>query len=74
MSDAYRQYDSTRTTAPLSSQRVILHSPTSYSVARRRPTPVKANRITGWIVRSIILATTAFALIDLFLLASGLHH
>jgi len=35
---------------------------------------VKANRITGWIVRSIILATTAFALIDLFLLGSGLHH
>ena len=73
MSDAYRQYDATPATAPLSSQRVILHSPTSYSVARRRP-PVKANRINGWIVRSIILATTAFALIDLFLLGSGLHH
>jgi hypothetical protein len=74
VSDAYRQYDSTPSTASLSSQRVILHSPTGYSVPRRRPQPVKANRITGWIVRSIILATTAFALIDLFLLGSGLHH
>ena len=29
---------------------------------------------TRWIVRSITIATTAFALLDLILLASGGHH
>jgi hypothetical protein len=30
--------------------------------------------VNRWIVRSIMLATTGFALLDLFLLASGGHH
>jgi len=30
--------------------------------------------MTRWIVRSMMIATTAFALLDLFLLISGGHH
>jgi hypothetical protein len=30
-------------------------------------------RVTGWITRSIMLATTAFAVLDLLLLATGGH-
>ncbi len=30
-------------------------------------------RVTGWITRSIMLATTVFAVLDLFLLATGGH-
>ena len=40
-----------------------------------RRSPVKAGTsMTRWIVRSMMIATTAFALLDLFLLISGGHH
>ncbi len=42
--------------------------------APRRVDSAGGTRLTAWIVRSIILATTAFALLDLFLLVSSIHH
>jgi hypothetical protein len=42
------------------------------------PRPVvraqNARRINAWFVRSIMLATTVFAIVDLSLLISSLHH
>lgn len=60
---------------------IVWNSPTGYSAALRRSaaatkSPVRdaGRRLRWWIVRSIIFATTAFALLDLYLLASGTHH
>jgi hypothetical protein len=36
--------------------------------------PTTGSRLKAWIVRSIMLATTGFALLDLFLLGTGGHH
>ncbi len=38
------------------------------------PGNVSAKRVTAWIVRSIMLATTVFAVLDLSLLVSSAHH
>ncbi len=38
-----------------------------------RPAGNAGARVNRWLVRSIMLATTAFALLDLFLLASNGH-
>ena len=53
----------------------------SYSATVRvtsMPAPVlranKSRRISAWFVRSIMLATTIFAIIDLSLLISSVHH
>jgi len=40
----------------------------------RRVDNASGRRLTAWIVRSIILATTAFAILDLSLLMSSIHH
>ncbi len=40
----------------------------------RRVDNASGRRLTAWIVRSIILATTAFAILDLSLLVSSIHH
>jgi len=45
----------------------------SLGMSRRDPVKPGASA-TRWIVRSIMVATTAFALLDLVLLASGGHH
>lgn len=42
-------------------------------VVTKRASNVSAKRISGWIVRVIMLATTVFALIDLSLLIRSLH-
>ena len=45
----------------------------SFGVSRRSPVKPGASA-TRWIVRSVMVATTAFALLDLILLVSGGHH
>jgi hypothetical protein len=52
-----------------------LGSPTRNFTNSSRPVDnASGRRLTAWIVRSIILATTAFALLDLSLLVSSIHH
>jgi hypothetical protein len=53
--------------------RVVQHSPNAFSVAHPAR-DATAKRLPAWILRSIILATTGFALLDLFLLVSSVHH
>ncbi len=43
-------------------------------VSKRPVRSVSSRTLTAWIVRSIILATTAFAILDLSLLVSSVHH
>jgi len=43
-------------------------------VAGRPAGAAKTRRVSAWIVRSVMLATTAFALLDLSLLVSSAHH
>ena len=43
-------------------------------VSKRPVRSVSSRTVTAWIVRSIILATTAFAILDLSLLVSSVHH
>ena len=40
----------------------------------RRRVPTAPNRASGWIVQIVIVATSAFAVLDLYLLAAGVHH
>jgi len=40
----------------------------------RRARAGSGRRITAWIVRAVMGATAAFALVDLFLLTSAVHH
>jgi hypothetical protein len=40
----------------------------------RRHVPTAANRASQWIVQIVILTTSAFAVLDLYLLATGFHH
>ena len=47
-------------------------SRTSRVVTKRTP-HVSAKRISSWVVRVVMLATTVFALIDLSLLIHSLH-
>jgi len=49
---------------------------TNGSVMRRRPPgiPAATKRMSNRIVQVVIVATSAFALLDLALLASSLHH
>lgn len=60
--------------------RLVRQRPPGYSAPRRSPgaprpaRPGSGRRITAWLVRSIMLATAAFALLDLFLLTSAVHH
>lgn len=67
-------YDST-TSAGSSHVRVV--SQTGVWVpaldASRRSAAKTGASLTRWIVRSVMIATTAFALLDLFLLVSGGH-
>ena len=44
------------------------------SGASARQATVPARRFTAWMVRVIMLATSAVALLDLYLLASSAHH
>jgi|GEM_PF-4258490 hypothetical protein len=65
---------SSGTTVGLRDPRVVLHFSNVLSITRR---PVRADIARGfsaWILRSIILATAGFALLDLFLLVSSVHH
>ncbi|HLN41455.1 MAG TPA: hypothetical protein VK215_03320 [Acidimicrobiales bacterium] len=62
---------------PSSSSVRIITSPLAGRSPQRRaigPGNVSSRRITAWIVRSIMLATTAFAIVDLSLLVSSLRH
>jgi hypothetical protein len=47
---------------------------TANGVAVTRGTPAASNRASQWIVQIVILATSAFAVLDLYLLATGFHH
>jgi len=38
------------------------------------PGSMSSKRVTAWIVRSIMLATTVFAVLDLSLLVTSAHH
>ena len=40
----------------------------------RRRVPTAPNRASGWIVQIVIVATSAFAVLDLYLLATGVHY
>ena len=40
----------------------------------RSPGSIKPDEINAWFVRSIMLATTVFAIVDLSLLISSVHH
>lgn len=52
-----------------------LPSPTSTGRKALRPSgAVDGRKVTDWIVRSIILATTTFAMLDLLLLLTSLRH
>jgi hypothetical protein len=42
--------------------------------APRRPGAKTGTSLNRWVVRSVMIATTAFALLDLFLLVSGGRH
>ncbi len=60
-------------------EEVIWNAPSGYRAGQRQARIKTASRDAGrrfkwWIVRSVIFGTTAFALIDLYLLASGTHH
>jgi hypothetical protein len=44
------------------------------STSTRRVPAQSARSLKAWIVRSIMFATAGFALLDLFLLATGAHH
>lgn len=58
----------------------VVWNPTAgYRAARRRSrtksvASVSTKRVKWWIVRAIILGTTLFAILDLYLLVSGSHH
>ncbi len=58
-------------------QRVNLVSPYGRTPARQATnggTAVRTKaRVTGWITRSIVVATTGFAFLDLLLLSTGGH-
>jgi len=43
-------------------------------VVNRRRLPIASNRASQWIVQIVILATSAFAVLDLYLLATSFHH
>jgi hypothetical protein len=43
------------------------------TVSPRRAAAINSGRWTAWIIRSIMLATAGFALLDLMLLASAGH-
>ncbi len=62
--------------APSGGPPVRLVSPhTGLPVRRVTATRTQSGRrVTAWIVRSIMAATTVFAFLDLVLLASGGHH
>ena len=51
-----------------------VRAPARRRSAPRSARPGSAKRVTAWIIRSIILATAVFALLDLFLLTSSVHH
>ena len=40
----------------------------------RRRVPTPSNRASGWIVQVVMVATSVFALLDLYLLATSGHH
>jgi hypothetical protein len=40
----------------------------------RRRVPTAPNRASGWIVQVVIVATSAFAFLDLYLLLTSGHH
>jgi hypothetical protein len=61
---------SVRVVRPTGSPRATARSRSGLRSAR----PARAKRVTAWIVRSIMVATAAFALLDLFLLTSSAHH
>jgi len=46
----------------------------SVHAPRRAAGPATARRFTAWIVRIIMLATSTFAVLDLYLLATSVHH
>jgi hypothetical protein len=60
------------------SPQVRIVSPTGVRVPAlstpRRTAAKPGVSLTRWIVRSVMIATTAFALLDLFLLVSGGRH
>jgi hypothetical protein len=57
------------------SPRITMRHPTGSLAGSSRPVgSASGQRPTVWIVRTIIIATTAFALLDLVLLVSSVHH
>jgi len=53
---------------------VVVHTPSGSSVRLRPARRDSGKKLKWWIVRGTVLATTVFALLDLILLTSGLHH
>jgi len=52
---------------------VRILTPNAVAVNRRR-VPTAPNRTSQWIIQIVILATSAFAILDLYLLATSFHH
>jgi hypothetical protein len=44
------------------------------AVMNRRHVPTTPNRASAWIVQVVIVATSAFAFLDLYLLLTSGHH
>jgi hypothetical protein len=54
--------------------RIVVHHHHTFSTARRPARPGSGRKVKGWIIRCVILATGSVALLDLYLLLSGLNH
>lgn len=65
---------SSRQTVQLEVPQVEIKRGISQGVVRRSVHKSSGRRLSGWIVRTIVLATILFALLDLSLLLSGLQH
>lgn len=74
MTGSLVNYESGRGSSRVGSPRVVVHSKASTTVSSRPAGSVRATSIKRWFVRVIILATTAFAFLDLVLLVTGLRH
>jgi hypothetical protein len=40
----------------------------------RRRVPIASSRASGWIVQTVVVATSVFAFLDLYLLVASGHH
>ena len=75
MTGPYGSGRSSGRTVSLLSPSVGMHPSSRLACGSSRPVgSTSGSRLSAWIVRSVIVATTAFALFDLSLLVSSVHH